>query len=164
MTEKYFRPWTLEKAKTHSVRSLRTDVREYLARNHFERNHRGFGNRLIVPKESGNETTGTVLLQLSTRRHSQLLLRRRCEIIPRSTSAEPFRTDVSFFDFELSNELVSLFAKGGAQSSMEKVMLRKADRFGRRVNSFYMQAEVLASERRCCGRTSFELWNSEAYS
>jgi putative transposase len=40
--------------------SLRNAVREFVAHYHLERNHQGLGNRLIVPMEAKNETTGAV--------------------------------------------------------------------------------------------------------
>jgi transposase InsO family protein len=57
--------------------SLRTAVREYVAHYHTERNHQGFGNRLIIPMRTANQTKGDCSLQPSAGRYSQLLLPRR---------------------------------------------------------------------------------------
>jgi hypothetical protein len=40
--------------------SLRNAIREFIEYYHMERNHQGFGNRLIVPMETKAETAGVV--------------------------------------------------------------------------------------------------------
>jgi putative transposase len=40
--------------------SLRNAIHEFVAHYHLERNHRGLGNRLIVPVETKVGTTGGV--------------------------------------------------------------------------------------------------------
>jgi hypothetical protein len=40
--------------------SLRGAIHEFVVHYHQERNHQGFGNRLIIPMETKAETTGGV--------------------------------------------------------------------------------------------------------
>jgi putative transposase len=40
--------------------SLRTAIREFVAHYHFERNHQGLGNRLIISSDPSPAKTGTV--------------------------------------------------------------------------------------------------------
>jgi putative transposase len=50
----------LERVIFFGENALRNAVREFVAHYHLERNHQGLGNRLIVPMETKNETTGAV--------------------------------------------------------------------------------------------------------
>ena len=50
----------LERVIFFGENSLRNAVREFVAHYHLERNHQGLGNRLIVPMETKDETTGAV--------------------------------------------------------------------------------------------------------
>jgi Integrase core domain/Catalase len=50
----------LERVIFFGENSLRNAVREFVAHYYLERNHQGLGNRLIVPMETKDETTGAV--------------------------------------------------------------------------------------------------------